>query len=300
MAIPLVVTPGIGGHAGSGDLVPLAVPADALHLAAVAVWLGGLVMLFAALLPVADASELRTAVPRYSQLALVSVLAIMGTGAFQAWRQVGSISALRDTDFGRLLVIKVLIFGALVVAAAFSREIVNRSFRARTVAARARDLERVGAGPGTPPSGFDDEPLDDATEVRSLRRSVLIEVGLAMAILAVTALLVNAPPGRAASNQPITEVFDADELSVEVRVDPAPRRAEHAPHHRADPVGSAGRPPRDGGHADPVRPRHSPRSRCRSSVSGPGTGSPTTSTSPFAATGRSSPTRSSTTRLKWS
>ncbi|MGQ0803208.1 MAG: copper resistance CopC/CopD family protein [Actinomycetota bacterium] len=215
VGVALVATPGLAGHAGSGDLVPLAVPADTVHLGAVAVWLGGLVMLFAALLPGADAAELRSTVPRYSQVALVSVGAIVATGLFQSWRQVGSLTGLRDTDFGRILVIKLLIVGALVVAAAFSREIVNRTFRARTAAARVS----VGGGGG----GGDDEPepLDDATEARSLRRSAAIEVALAALVLAVTALLVNAPPARSAANQPISEVFKADELWVEVRVDPA-------------------------------------------------------------------------------
>jgi copper transport protein len=120
LGVALAATPGLAGHAASGELVPLAIPADTVHLGAVAVWLGGLVLLFAAMLPAADAAELRSAVPRYSQLALISVGAIVVTGLFQSWRQVGSLTGLRDTDFGRILVIKLLIVGALVVAAASS------------------------------------------------------------------------------------------------------------------------------------------------------------------------------------
>ncbi len=219
VGVALVATPGIGGHAASGDLVPIAVVADTAHLGGVALWLGGLVVLLAAFLPRADADDLRTAVPRYSQLALGAVVVIIATGVFQAWRQVGSLSALRDTDFGRLLVVKVLLVGVLVVAAAFSREVVNRSFRART--ARVP----VGAG-GRPPSldapAFDDPPeLDDATEVRNLRRSIVIEVVIAVVILSVAALLVNTPPGRTAVSAPFTEVLEGDDLSLDVSVDPA-------------------------------------------------------------------------------
>ncbi|HUF85121.1 MAG TPA: copper resistance protein CopC [Acidimicrobiia bacterium] len=221
VAAALVVTPGLAGHAGSGELVPLAVPADAVHLGAVAVWLGGLVMLFAVLLPTADAGELRSAVPRYSQYALVSVSAIVVTGLFQSWRQVGSLTGLRDTDFGHILVIKLLLVGALVVAAAFSREIVNRTFRERTAAPRAEAYAATVAGGGSAGGSYVPEPLDDATEVRNLRRSVVIEVALAAIVLAVTALLVNAQPARSATNQPISEVFKADELWVDVIVDPA-------------------------------------------------------------------------------
>ncbi|MGH9032788.1 MAG: copper resistance protein CopC, partial [Acidimicrobiia bacterium] len=60
--IALVATPGLGGHAGSGDQVPLAVVSDTAHLGGVSLWLGGLVVLFAAFLPRADADDLRTAV----------------------------------------------------------------------------------------------------------------------------------------------------------------------------------------------------------------------------------------------
>lgn len=216
--IALVATPGLGGHAASGDLVPLAVVADTAHLGGVSLWLGGLIVLFAAFLPRADADDLRSAVPRYSQLALGAVIVIVTTGVFQAWRQVGSLGALRDTDFGRLLVIKVLLVGVLVVTAAFSREVVNRTFRARTA--------RVPVGAGGPPPPDDPlfeepPPLDDATEVRNLRRSVFIEVVIAVVILGVTALLVNTPPGRAAESAPFADVFDGDEISLDVLVNPA-------------------------------------------------------------------------------
>jgi copper transport protein len=218
-AIALVATPGLGGHAGSGDLVPLAIVADTAHLGGVALWLGGLVVLLAAFLPRAGADELRTVLPRYSQVALSAVGVIIATGVFQAWRQVGSLSALRDTDFGRLLVVKVLLVGVLVVAAAFSREVVNRTFRARTA--------RVAVGAGGPPVDdgvepfVDEEPLDDATEVRNLRRSILIEVVLAVVILSVTALLVNTPPGRSAESAPFSDVLEGEEMSADVSVDPA-------------------------------------------------------------------------------
>ena len=49
--------------------------------------------------------------------------------AYQAWRQVGSIDELKSTDYGRLLIAKLVAFAALIVAAAFSREVVNRRFR---------------------------------------------------------------------------------------------------------------------------------------------------------------------------
>jgi copper transport protein len=220
----LLLTPGLAGHAGSGDLVPVAVVVDAAHVGAVALWLGGLVLLVVALLPSADAAELRSAVPRYSQLALASVGVIVATGAFQSWRQVGALSRLRDTDFGRLLVLKLLLFGGLVVVAAFSREVVNRSFRAKTALAYA---ERVPVGGGDPSVASGDGsdvvngPLEDATEVRNLRRTVATEVLIAVAVLVVAALLVNTAPARSAAAGPYAKVLKSDDLWVDVLVDPA-------------------------------------------------------------------------------
>ena len=113
----------------SGEYTGLAIPADAIHVLAMACWLGGLVLLFAVVLSRTDPDELRQGIRRYSALALGSIVALVVTGGFQAWRQVGSFTALRDTDYGKLLIAKLVAFAALIVAAAFSREVVNRRFR---------------------------------------------------------------------------------------------------------------------------------------------------------------------------
>ncbi len=70
-------------------------PADTLHVAGVGIWLGGLVMLFAAFMPRADERSLREVVPRYSQYALVAMGVIVVTGVFQAFRQIDRLGALR-------------------------------------------------------------------------------------------------------------------------------------------------------------------------------------------------------------
>ena len=80
------------------------------------------------------------------------------TGAFQACRQVGSIDALKDTDYGRMLIVKLIVFAALIVAAAFSREVINRQFRSydddddQAIDAREHaEPVAVGAGTGARP-----------------------------------------------------------------------------------------------------------------------------------------------------
>ena len=139
------VTPGIAGHAGTGIQTGLAIPADLVHVAGMACWLGGLVVLCVAVLPKRDVDELRVVLPRYSALALGAIVALVVSGGYQAWRQVGSIDALKNTDYGRLLIAKLVVFAALIVAAAFSREIVNRRFRGLP-RRRHRHRRRPGAG----------------------------------------------------------------------------------------------------------------------------------------------------------
>ena len=43
-------------------------------------------------------------------LALACVGVLLVTGAFQTWRQVDSLAAFKDTDFGRLLLAKLVVF----------------------------------------------------------------------------------------------------------------------------------------------------------------------------------------------
>ena len=113
LAVGLSLTPGLAGHAGTGIYTGFAIPADAIHVLAMACWLGGLVMLLTVVLPRTDPAELRQGINRYSALALGSIVALVVTGGFQAWRQVGSFNALRDTDYGKLLIAKLVVFAAL-------------------------------------------------------------------------------------------------------------------------------------------------------------------------------------------
>ncbi|MCI3226061.1 copper resistance CopC/CopD family protein, partial [Streptomyces sp. NP-1717] len=120
-----VVAAGIAGtwalseHASTGIQTGLAMPLDVLHLLAVAAWLGGLVSLLTALHRTPDIE--RAAVRRFSRIAFTSVVVLAVTGLYQAWRQVGSWSALTDTSYGQLLLAKVALIAVLLGAAWFSR-----------------------------------------------------------------------------------------------------------------------------------------------------------------------------------
>jgi copper transport protein len=230
----IAVTPGIAGHASSGIQTGLAIPADLVHVAGMACWLGGLVVLCIAVLPRRNVEELRRVLPRYSALALGAIVALVVSGAYQAWRQVGSVDELKSTDYGRLLIAKLVAFAALIVAAAFSREIVNRRFRALPPDddefVPAEDPVLVGAGApvvsGGAGGGYDpideawDDEREDQEEMTRLRRSVWVEVVIAAVILAITALLVNAAPARSETSGPISLTLKGEQAWVYVDVAP--------------------------------------------------------------------------------
>jgi copper transport protein len=243
VGVGLLLTPGLSGHAGTGDLVPLALIADVAHVGGVSLWLGGLVVLLAVVLRRKHLDELRTVVPAYSRLALGAISVIVVSGAFQAWRQLGSLSNLRDTDYGKLLAAKLLAFGVLIITAAFSREIVNRRFRSPRPTPTPAPPPRVpvtAGGPPLPPDdggdeggrdGVDDdgdEAEEDAWEMRNLRRHVGLEAVIAVVILSIAALLVNAAPAVSANESGVSGVtLRSDQLKVEVTATPgSPGRNE--------------------------------------------------------------------------
>ncbi|CAL9503193.1 hypothetical protein SUDANB108_03503 [Streptomyces sp. enrichment culture] len=211
-------------HASVGLQAGIAMPVDVLHLLAVAAWLGGLGALLVALYRApADTPVDATAVRRFSRMAFGSVVALVVTGTYQSWRQLGSWSAFTDTRYGQLLLAKIALVVVLVGVAWISRRWTGRL--AETAPAAA-EREKVGAGAGASGETADGDeaaavqPADaeraaqlarqraardaarqkrlrDADPNRSgLRRSVLAEAGIAVVLLAVTTVLTQTEPGR--------------------------------------------------------------------------------------------------------
>lgn len=193
VGVALVFTPGLAGHASAGDHQLLAQLVDAVHVGAMCVWLGGLTVLAVSVLPRRVLDEMRVAVPRFSRVAVGCVIALVITGLIQSWRLVGGLDALRDSEFGRILVVKLVVFALLLVVATLSREIVARLVTQSIPVVRggAIDLDATSVAPPSGPS-----PRETRRELGALRRAVWAEVALGAGVLVVTALLVNAaPPG---------------------------------------------------------------------------------------------------------
>ncbi|EYT79991.1 membrane protein [Streptomyces sp. Tu 6176] len=271
VAAGLAASWALAEHASVGLQPGIAMPVDVVHLLAVAAWLGGLVALLVALYRApADTPVEAAAVRRFSRLAFGSVVALVATGIYQSWRQVGSWSALTGTRYGQLLLIKAGLVLLMVAVAWFSRRWTGRLADAVTGGAAARTAtgsatgsgrgsvtgprkapvgakKPVGARTGTADgeTGGDGADEDTAGETDSgaadkagaageagakagdsrraaqlarqraavdaarqkrlrdgdpnrfgLRRSVLMEAGVAVVLLAVTTVLTQTEPGR--------------------------------------------------------------------------------------------------------
>ncbi|MBQ0827803.1 copper resistance CopC/CopD family protein [Streptomyces tagetis] len=130
-------------HASVGLQAGIAMPVDIVHLLAVAAWLGGLVALLAALYRApADTPVPTSAVRRFSHVAFGSVVALVATGVYQSWRQLGSWSALTGTAYGQLLLAKVLLVAVVVGIAFFSRRWTARLAETAAVVPRPREKEK--------------------------------------------------------------------------------------------------------------------------------------------------------------
>jgi copper transport protein len=226
LGVALAATPGLAGHASSGDWQTAAEITDTLHVLSMGIWLGGLVAVAAILMPGRGAAELRATLPRWSRLALGCVIVIVATGAFQTWRQVGGLDALRTTDYGRILIVKLVLFAVIMVLAAFSREIIFRLYHQRP-AVPAGGVPVVAGGADDDDAQPDWVPasdVDERTELVRLRRSVWAEVAIAAAVLAATALLVNAAPAKAIAESrragAVGTSLESEQVAVDIALTP--------------------------------------------------------------------------------
>jgi copper transport protein len=202
----MAMTWSAAGHAGVGSWQPWTNLSDTVHLVFVSAWVGGLVVLVRGLRRWSP-DEQAALLPGWSRLAFWSVVLLVATGVFATIREVGELGALFTTRYGLLLVTKYALVGLMLLFALVGRAYV-RSRWPRHVAHAAMTAE-------VPPEASED---DDAA---GLRRSVAIETGLAVVVLAVTAVLVNTPPAKDAFAPPYTGRSSAGPLTVQVDIYPA-------------------------------------------------------------------------------
>ena len=179
----------VEGHSVAAEPFLVSASADLVHLAAGAVWFGGLVAL-GVLLHRADATTdargMADVVAWFSTWAAGAVLAAGAAGAVLAVTGVGSLAAATDSRYGLLVLAKVALVAVVVGIGAWNRFVL---------------VPRIRAGVRPVPQGA--AAVTGATVPRSvsvaggaiarLRRTVQVEAALLVGVLLLTVLLASQP-----------------------------------------------------------------------------------------------------------
>ncbi len=118
-------------HASAANNEGVAVAADWLHLSATSLWFGGLALLVQVIIAARKLPNrtefLAQLVGLFSNYARVCVVALILTGIYAAWLQVGSIDALLATHYGRALLVKLIMILPLLLIGAVNLVVTHRS-----------------------------------------------------------------------------------------------------------------------------------------------------------------------------
>jgi putative copper resistance protein D len=173
VSVVLLVSLALISHAAAATRHPFGVLGDMIHLCAAGLWIGGLVPLAIFLAAGRATFSLREMVPRvlsrFSALSLCCVSVLVISGISNSWLLVGSIYALFTTPYGQLLFFKLALFAILIGFGARNRFLVKAK------------LPKAAADPDV---------------LAQLRRNVICETYLGVAVVVIVACLGVTPPAR--------------------------------------------------------------------------------------------------------
>ncbi|PMR59907.1 copper resistance protein CopC [Verrucosispora sp. ts21] len=156
----------LAGHPVAAPVPQVSIVLTTVHVAGITVWLGGLLALTVFLLRGTHERVLARILPAWSRWATVAVAWLVTAGLIQAAIELGRPAALLDTAYGRLLGAKAALLAVVLAVAAGQRRLIRR----RAAAAQPRRVARAAG----------------------------VELAVTAVVLALTALLVQTPPGRTA------------------------------------------------------------------------------------------------------
>jgi copper transport protein len=188
-AAAVLEIPGAVGHAGQTSPRGLALLFDFIHLSAGSIWLGGLIGLLVLWFTLGSANRARAlnvVVPRFSNVALVSVILLIASGTGSTIVHMPAINALWETSYGVAILVKIGLLSAALVFGA-----INLLRTTPSLVAGERDPARGDAG------------------ARMLRRTVsgeVILIGGAVFAAAVLSSLPPPPPSFALQNSALAKV----------------------------------------------------------------------------------------------
>jgi putative copper resistance protein D len=173
VSVVLLVSLALISHAAAATTRPFGVLGDMIHLCAAGLWIGGLVPLAIFLAAVRAKLSLGEMLPgvlrRFSALSLSCVSVLVVSGISNSWLLVGSIYALFTTPYGQLLLFKLALLAILVGFGARNRFLVKAK------------LPKAAADPDV---------------LAQLRRNVICETYLGVAVVVIVACLGVTPPAR--------------------------------------------------------------------------------------------------------
>jgi copper transport protein len=210
-AAAVLVIPGASGHAAQTAPRVLSLLLDWLHLISGSIWLGGLlglIVLWWSLPAGRRVSALSVVIPRFSNVAFVSVLVLLGTGTWATVLHMPLLSAMWTTSYGQVILVKI---GLLLAAMLLGAVNLVRT-KPRLAAARTRP------------------ELGQPTAVL-LRRLISVEALLVtVAVFAAATLSSLAPPAAALAQEgsalakvgpgPVSQTVHKDGYTLKVLVNP--------------------------------------------------------------------------------
>jgi len=160
------------GHASATPPIGLARTADVLHVVAASAWLGALLSLLFAALPLVRGTRAASAIASgplvaslvrsFHPVALTCAVIVVLSGLVAAWLRLPTVASLWESAYGRVLLLKLLFVAGVAVMGALNWR---------------RMLPSLG---------------NDAA-ARRITRTASAELTIAAVVLAVTAVLVSTP-----------------------------------------------------------------------------------------------------------
>jgi copper transport protein len=196
LALLLLPTVSAAGHARTSGAWALVF--DVTHIAAASTWVGGLgFTIIALMLAGNDRWPLASrAVPRFSILAVVSVVTLITAGSLRGYQEVRAFHGLWDTTYGQLLLVKIALVLPLLGLGLYNN---------RYAVPRVK------------------KQIASVVEQRRFLRAAGTELAIMAAIVGVTAVLVTEPPAKASVSAAkyATDTVPIGPLEVNYLIDPA-------------------------------------------------------------------------------
>jgi len=183
-SIALLLTFAAIGHAYAQHPAALWVGIDAVHLASITLWIGGLLMFAlgtSSWLTVPDSAGI---VHRFSLTATVAVPIIVATGVLQTVKLAGSLNDVTSTSWGRTLLVKVAVVTVLVAIGGVSQWVLRND--------------------GPP----------------ALKHNVLVEALIGIGVVGLAAALVALPPQAPAASQVFSTTLTSAGVIADVTITP--------------------------------------------------------------------------------